>query len=379
MSKRWPDKTIIGLTGNIATGKSVVRRMLEHLGAFGIDADGLAHRAMSPGAPAYQPIVETFGRWILTSEGQIDRQRLGQVVFADAGALALLEKITHPIVAQVIDLLIRRAKQKVVVIEAIKLIEAGLADMCDTVWVVDTPIELQVQRLVRDRKLSEAEARTRIGAQPPQSAKLARANVVIDNSGGYEETYNQVQRAFNKLVGIEEAPPEPEPVIEVPAGEISVRRGGPKQAEDIALFINRVQGVSLTRTDILLRFGQKAYSLAYAGTQVIGLAGWQVENLIARVDEFIVAPNAPIDKAVSGLLEVVERSANDLQSEIAMIFLKNNTPDSVRQAILSTGYEQKVPADLRVPDWREAAQDSAPQGTYMLVKRLRADRVLKPI
>ncbi len=82
VSNRWPDKTIIGLTGNIATGKSVVRRMLEHLGAFSIDADALAHRAMSPGAPAYGPVVELFGRWVVGPDGQIDRA-FGEKTFDD--------------------------------------------------------------------------------------------------------------------------------------------------------------------------------------------------------------------------------------------------------------------------------------------------------
>src|SRR5512138_1536032 len=104
---RWPGKTVIGLTGNIATGKSIVRRMLEHLGAFGIDADGLAHRAMSPGAPAFQPIVDTFGKWIVGPDGQIDREKLGNIVFADPAALKQLEAITHPLISQVIDLLIK--------------------------------------------------------------------------------------------------------------------------------------------------------------------------------------------------------------------------------------------------------------------------------
>jgi dephospho-CoA kinase len=169
VSNRWPGKTVIGVTGNIATGKSIVRRILEHVGAFGIDADGLAHRAMSPGAPAYQPILDTFGRWILASDGQIDRDKLGKVVFNDPDALARLEALTHPIVSQVIDLLVKRASQKVVVIEAIKLFEAGLAQHCDSVWVIDAPEDVQIKRLVQQRKMTEPEARMRVAAQPPQA------------------------------------------------------------------------------------------------------------------------------------------------------------------------------------------------------------------
>ncbi len=119
----WPGKFVIGLTGNIATGKSVVRKMLEHLGAYGIDADALANRAIAKGSPAYQPVLETFGRWILGADEQIDRTKLGRLVFSDPDALQSLEAIVHPMVRQAIDILVRRAKHNIVVIEAIKLIE----------------------------------------------------------------------------------------------------------------------------------------------------------------------------------------------------------------------------------------------------------------
>ena len=122
----WPGKIVIGLTGNIATGKSVVRKMLEHLGAYGIDADALAHRAMAKDAPGYQPVLNTFGRYILAPDEQIDRSKLARIVFTDPEALARLELIVHPLVAQAIDVLVRRSHHKVIVIEAIKLLESGL-------------------------------------------------------------------------------------------------------------------------------------------------------------------------------------------------------------------------------------------------------------
>ena len=137
--KKWADKYVIGLTGSIGTGKSVVRRMLEHLGAYGIDADALAHRAMAPGAPGYKPVVETFGKYILMPDGQIDREKLGRMVFHDPEALTRLEEIIHPLVSQALDILIRRASQKVIVIEAIKLVEARINTDCDSLWVVYAP------------------------------------------------------------------------------------------------------------------------------------------------------------------------------------------------------------------------------------------------
>jgi dephospho-CoA kinase len=399
VGNRWPGKTVIGLTGNIATGKSIVRRMVEHLGAFSIDADGLAHRAMSPGAPAFQPIVDTFGKWILASDGQIDREKLGNIVFSDAEALKRLEAITHPLISQVIDLLIKRATQKVVVIEAIKLFEGGLADQCDSVWVVDAPEDVQVKRLIEQRKLTEPAARLRVSAQPSQKDKLARAKVVINNGGGYESTWDQVQKQWDSISGTPEKAPEkaPEPVStpvdthsaptlvagKVPAATVDsrivIQRGGPKQAEEIATFINKNQNSSLSRMDILQRFGQKAYLLAMAGDQMVGLAGWQVENLIARTDDLIVTAGATEEKIIKELVANLEKSSNELQAEISLIFLKNGTPDAVRRAVLVSGYEQQTAADFRIPDWREAAEESQPADTYMVVKRLRADRVLKPL
>ncbi|HQA68564.1 MAG TPA: dephospho-CoA kinase [Aggregatilineales bacterium] len=376
MSKRWPGKIVIGLTGNIATGKSIVRRMLEHLGALGLDADQLAHRAMSPGAPAYEPVTRMFGQWVVGPDKQIDRGRLGRIVFSDPEALAVLEQIVHPVVVEVIDLLVRRARQRVVVIEAIKLFEAGLADDCDEVWVVDAAPKVQIRRLMEKRGLSEAEARARLAAQPPQSVKLARATRIINNGGSIEETYNQVNRALQEiLVGEPEPVQPPEPA----RGEIVVRRATPSQARDIALFIYRTTGQALSRPEMMARFGEKAYMLATVDGNLVGLAGWQVENLITRIDEFIIANDAPAEAVVSRLAEQIEASARDLQNEISLLFLPAGTPDSIRQAVLDAGYEMKTIADLRVPDWREAAIESAPPGSIMAVKRLRADRVLKPI
>lgn len=367
---------MIGLTGNIATGKSIVRRMLEHLGALGLDADQLAHRAMSPGAPAYEPVVQMFGQWVVGPDQQINRQRLGKIVFSDPEALAALEQIVHPVVVQVVDLLVRRARQKVVVVEAIKLFEAGLAAHCDEVWVVDAGPKVQISRLVQKRGLSEAEARARLAAQPPQSEKLARATRIINNGGSIEETYNQVSRALNEVLAGE---PEPEPAPRAARGEIVVRRGTPGQARDIARFIHRTTGQALSRPEMMARFGEKAYMLATVDDGLVGLAGWQVENLITRIDEFIIAGDAPAETVVSRLAEQIETSARDLQNEISLLFLPADTPDSIRQAVLDAGYEMKTIADLRVPDWREAAKESAPPGSIMAVKRLRDDRVLKPI
>ena len=192
-------KYLIGLTGNIATGKSVVLRMLQRLGARVIDADALVHQLMVKGTPLWQAILDEFGEGILGPEGEIDREKLGAIVFADAEALNRLEAIIHPAVTARVDELIRQATEAVVVVEAIKLIEAGWHRTCDALWVVTCSKEQQLERLMRTRKLSREEALLRIEAQPPQEDKVALADVVIDNSGSLKETREQVEREWERL------------------------------------------------------------------------------------------------------------------------------------------------------------------------------------
>ncbi len=189
-------KYLIGLTGNIATGKSTVAQMLEDLGATVIDADALVHDLQRQGTPVYRDIVAAFGPGILDRSGEIDRKALGAIVFADPVQLRTLESIVHP--AVLIESLhrIAEAPTPVVVYEAIKLIEAGRTEMCDALWVVTARAEVQLRRLMRDRHMSEADARQRIEAQPPQSEKIKQATVVIDNSRSLEETRRQVTAAF---------------------------------------------------------------------------------------------------------------------------------------------------------------------------------------
>jgi dephospho-CoA kinase len=191
---------VIGLTGNIATGKSVVGSMLARRGAEHIDADKLAHRVMDRGSPAWEKIVATFGLEMLKPNGAIDRRELGAIVFSDPGALARLEAIVHPDVIDTTRQLIAASEAPVVVIEAIKLIESGMVrQLCDALWVVTAPRAVQIRRLVEQRGLSEAEAILRIDAQPAQALKVTRADVVIDNGDTLENTERQVDQAWTAL------------------------------------------------------------------------------------------------------------------------------------------------------------------------------------
>lgn len=374
----WAGKYVIGLTGNIATGKSVVRKMLEHLGAYGIDADALSHRVITKDAPGYQAVIQTFGTWVVGPDGQIDRSKLARLVFADPDALKLLETIIHPLVRQAIDILINRSLQKVIVIEAIKLLESPIRQGCDSIWVTHTSPEMQLARLIRKRGMTEEVARQRIGAQPPQHAKLAAANVVIYNETTFEDTWHQVVAAWPKQEeSTETAPLKPSrPVSEA----LLVERARPRRASEIAGFISRITGGArrLTSEDIMEAFGEKAFMLLVQHQSLVGLVGWQVENLVARTDDIYVESSIPLKTALQPLMQEVESASKDLLCEVSLLFV---SPQLAHQeAILrELGYEPRTVHSLGVRAWQEAAQETISRGEVLFFKQLRQDRVLRPV
>ena len=263
-------------------------------------------------------------------------------------------------------------------IEAIKLIESGLATGCDAIWVVDANEELQISRLREKRGMDEATARLRTEAQAPQELKLRAANVVIKNEDSFDETWDQVQDLWAEI------PRPKEPLLRPPPpplpGEIRIRRGLPQDAHAIAEFITRVTRGKrrMDRQDVMAAFGEKAYLLIERGGQLAGAAGWQVENLVARIDEIYVERDLPLDQAIPALMAAVEEAAAELQSEAALLFL----PPSLAQHISAwraAGYRPQAVQSLGVRAWQEAAIESMPRGASLWFKRLREDRVLRPL
>jgi dephospho-CoA kinase len=192
-------RLLIGLTGNIATGKSEVARFLAELGAHVIDADKVAHEMMQPGGPAYTPVLQAFGPGILAADGTIDRERLGAIVFRDLAALRRLEAAVHPATIAEVGRRIAQATEPVVVVEAIKLIESGMHRGYDALWVVTAPRSLQIARLMDMRGLSEEEAALRVDAQPPQQEKAALADRVFINDSDLEQLQGKVETAWKQL------------------------------------------------------------------------------------------------------------------------------------------------------------------------------------
>ena len=378
-------KLIIGLTGNIATGKSVVRRMLEHLGAYGIDADRLSHRAIAKGAPGYQTVIDNFGTFILDKEREIDRSKLGSLVFSDPEALKQLESIVHPLVRKGIDHLVERSKHKVVVIEAIKLLESPLFQLVDSVWVTTASEEMQLERLVRKRGMDKEVAVARIRSQGPQERKVKAADFVINNKGSYDETWQQVRAAWKSLLPegtgpVPLRPSSPSPTTEIDDQQLTVVRARPDKAAQIAAFVTRISRGKqrLDREAVMAAFGEKAFLLLMAREKMVGLVGWQVENLVARVDDVFLEPGLSIAKASLFLITEVEEASKELQAEAALIFV---SPELAKEIEVWTGlgYEVRTADSLTINAWKEAAHSVQANGRVMLFKQLRVDRVLRPM
>ncbi|MER6038558.1 MULTISPECIES: dephospho-CoA kinase [unclassified Streptomyces] len=191
----------VGLTGGIGAGKSEVSRLLVEHGAVLIDADRIAREAVAPGTPGLAAVVDAFGADILTADGSLDRPRLGSIVFADPGKLAVLNAIVHPLVgARSSELEAAAAEDAVVVHDVPLLTENGLAPLYDLVIVVDASPATQLDRLVRLRGMTEDDARARMAAQATREQRRQIADVVIDNDVPLDALRKRVAEVWDGLV-----------------------------------------------------------------------------------------------------------------------------------------------------------------------------------
>ena len=185
---------VIGLTGGIASGKSYVSSILRQLGAFVIDADLVSREIIEPGSEAWEEIVKYFGHGILKEDGAIDRKALGDIVFSDEEKLALLNNITHPKIIRKIEEMIHAEEannSKVIVIDAALLIELGMQDMVDEVWMVYVDEKTQIERLLRREDITKEQALDRIHSQISNEEKIKYADKVIDNNGTLKKRNNR--------------------------------------------------------------------------------------------------------------------------------------------------------------------------------------------
>ena len=190
---------VIGLTGPIGAGKSLVATMLRELGAKVIDADAVVHDEQSRGTVGYSAIVQSFGTGVLGEDKEIDRKKLASEVFADPKKLARLERIMHPrVIARILEARKMLRDGDVMVVEAIKLLESDLRNVCDEIWVVLAPRAVLIERL-RARGMPQAEAEMRLALQSSEEEFRAAADVVILNDGDRDATRARVREAWDRL------------------------------------------------------------------------------------------------------------------------------------------------------------------------------------
>lgn len=196
---------IIGLTGNIASGKSTVGFYLQSLGATVIDADRLAREIVLPNTPALKEIVFSFGSGVLNEDGTLNREKLASIVFNDSQARKKLESITHPRIEEEVNRLIehfnKSAPSSMLVLEIPLLIEVGWHKKVDQVWLVTVDERVQLKRLMQRDNLSLEQAKRRIASQMPQQEKRKYADVIIDNSNSPEKVREKIKGLWENLIG----------------------------------------------------------------------------------------------------------------------------------------------------------------------------------
>ena len=192
---------LVGLTGGIGSGKSTVARMLEERGAVVFDADLLAREAVEPGTPGHTAVIERFGADVLAPGGELDREALASIVFADPSARRDLEQIVHPEVRRLFaeGSEAYRDTDRIVVFSAPLLVESGMHTAFEILVVVSATVATQIERLMRQRGMSEASIRARIDAQAPLEDKAAVADFLVDNGGTLAELESQVERLWHDL------------------------------------------------------------------------------------------------------------------------------------------------------------------------------------
>jgi dephospho-CoA kinase len=279
-------------------------------------------------------------------------------------------------------------------VEAIKLFESGLAEHCDATWVVVAPPDLQLKRLVERRKMAPEQAKQRIKAQSPQQEKAARADVVIDNSGPLAKTWAAVKKQFTELlqsidstqsvaVEPETAVPTPQPAptgAEVDLKDLAIRRAKRGDLGNMAeLIVAGTKGaIAPDISEMMEGLFSRAYMVALAGGQVIGMIGWQAENLVAGLQDFYVLRDELWGTVGQDILDKVHDEVNSLSCEVALVFVPNQAGPKPVEFLEGQGYERSESKNL-IPDWREAAVEWQPENSVLLFKKLREQRIMVPM
>jgi dephospho-CoA kinase len=235
-----------------------------------------------------------------------------------------------------------------------------------------------VERLIRKRGLTHDEAMQRILSQSAQKDKVSSANVVIRNTGSYEDLWKQVTAQWKKVSPSGDTIPVVQQAI---IGNLAVQRGRPRDSKSIAALVTGLSKgqQKMSPDDVMAGFGDKAYMLLKVGERLVGIAGWQVENLVARTTDVYMEDGLDPRLGLEALINEVERAAHDLQCEASLIFPPEKL--AAQTAVWTKlGYERRTPEALGVQAWQDAANESLPTGgSALFFKQLRQDRVLRPI
>lgn len=396
---------VIGLTGNIGTGKSAIMKVAAARGALTIDADKVVHSIQENNTDIQKKIGEAFGADVLRPNGKIDRSVLGSIVFSDPAKMADLEAIIHPQVREDIGNLVRSATEPLVMIEAIKLLEGPLKELCSEIWVANCGKMRQLQRLIIARGMGEDEAFERVMAQSPQADKVAQATAVIDTTGTLAGTKAQVNQLLDVLLdGTETAddadvaktallPPleledetqqtevekvvtednMPSTVLDTPPAlpEITVRRARPSDIPSIMLLIHKATdgAIQPKRAEILHSLSDRGYLIGQTGSEITAIAGWYTDKGFAAIEQMFVHPVETAPTTGMALLNEIHKTANELMAEAIFAFMAQDTPDFVRQLLIDKGFAaEKAENFPRV--WQEILLDIQPIGTEALYLKL---------
>jgi dephospho-CoA kinase len=406
----FKDKVIIGLTGNIATGKTAVMRLAEEQGAYTIDADKVVHELMDHDPEIQAAIAVAFGSEVRLENGRIDRKKLGAIVFSDATALKDLETMVHPAVRQVVAERIQASEASIIVIEAIKLLEGELAKACHQIWVTRCSKQRQLQRLMICRGLDAETSTVRVKAQPPQEEKVAMSDVVIDTNGLMTQTEAQFFTAWKRL-------PNPEHVeakslvvgglgeslmrtarlagkgdlktmvaasqkIEKPEREklegLKVRRAKPSDIPSILLLIQKATNgeVQMKRAELLMAFSERSYFIGQLGTDISVIFGWSIDAQVARIDQMYILPGDEMIPILTAVLSEIETSADAHIGEIVAAFIPETQLETLHGFFGEEGYFD-VELEMLPDTWQVAIEESQPPETHVMIRVLRDDRLHK--
>lgn len=410
----YAGKVIVGLTGNIATGKSAVMRLANDYGALTIDADKIVHELMDQDATMQAAIAVAFGSEVRREDGRINRAKLGEIVFADPAAMQDLEAMIHPAVGKEVDARILASKQSLIFIEAIKLLEGNLRDICHQIWVTRCSPQRQLERLRVCRGLETEVAAVRIKAQPPQEEKVAQSDVLIDTNGLMKDTEAQFNIAWSRLPApatVQDKARLPLPDETTPNGtrpltgrlispkgatpqkaadkkrpprlkpserpeDLQVRRARPSDIPSILLLIQKAtEGkVQMTRADLLMALSDRGYFIGQMGSDISTVMGYNIDSQVARIDEIYVYPLEMATQTGKAVLEDIEISAASHMGQILVVFLPDDAPTAIRALFEAEGYEP-MPLEEMARNWQLAIEESQPEGTDYLVRLLRDTRV----